>query len=50
MQVAGANEILICGRVYEAVRDLLPAGTLTPRGDITLRGKSEPAPVFSVRT
>ncbi len=50
MQVAGPNEVLICGRVYEAVRDLLPAGTITPRGDISLRGKSEAAPVFAVRT
>jgi len=50
MQVAGANEILICGRVYEAVRDLLPAGTIAPRGDISLRGKTESVPVFSVRT
>jgi len=50
MQVAGANEILVCGRVYEAVRDLLPAGTITPRGDISLRGKTESVPVFFVRT
>jgi adenylate cyclase len=50
MQAAGINEILICGRVYEAVRDLLPAGTISPHGDIALRGRSEPAPVFSVRT
>ncbi|MGA8049489.1 MAG: response regulator [Burkholderiales bacterium] len=49
MQAANANEILVCGRVYEAVRDLLPAGTMAPRGDITLRGKAESVPVYAVR-
>ena len=49
MQAANANEILVCGRVYEAVRELLPAGTMAPRGDITLRGKAESVPVYAVR-
>ncbi|HMA88609.1 MAG TPA: response regulator [Burkholderiales bacterium] len=48
-RLAGANEVLACGRVHEAVRGLLPAGTLVPRDDAALQGRSGTGQVFAVR-
>jgi class 3 adenylate cyclase len=49
MQMAKAGELLITGPVYQAIRSLVPAANVEPRGDVALRGKSEAIPVFSVR-
>jgi adenylate cyclase len=49
MQLAAAGEVLLCGPLYERVRHLIPAEQVKERGDVTLRGKSEPIPVFAVR-
>ncbi|HEX9184341.1 MAG TPA: response regulator [Burkholderiales bacterium] len=48
MQVAAAGEVLLCGPLYQRVRHLIPADQVKERGDVTLRGKSEPIPVFAV--
>jgi class 3 adenylate cyclase len=47
MQLAAAGEVLLCGPLYERVRHLVPAEQVKERGDVTLRGKSEPIPVFA---
>jgi class 3 adenylate cyclase len=48
MQVAAAGEVLLCGPLYQRVRHLIPADQVKERGEVTLRGKSEPIPVFAV--
>jgi CheY-like chemotaxis protein len=48
-RLAGANEVLVCGRVYEAVRGLLPAGILVPRTDAALQGGAGTTQVFAAR-
>jgi len=48
VQMAAAGEILVCGPVYETIRDLVPAGAVQPRGAVSLRGKSEPVSVYNV--
>ena len=49
MQMAAPGEVLLCGPVYERIRHLVPAQRVEGRGDVTLRGKSEPIPVYAVR-
>jgi adenylate cyclase len=49
MQTAPANEVLMCGAVYEKVHHLLPANGVEPRGEVTLRGKEEPIAIYSAR-
>ena len=49
MQMAAANEVLICGPVYNEIQSLLPRDQVQARGDVTLRGKSEPIAVYSVK-
>jgi len=49
MQMAAAGEVLLCGPVYERIRHLVPVQRVEGRGDVTLRGKSEPIPVYAVR-
>jgi adenylate cyclase len=49
MQLAAAGEVLLCGPLYQRVRHLVPADQVKERGDVTLRGKSEPIPVYAVR-
>jgi class 3 adenylate cyclase len=49
MQMAQAGEALVSSDVYEAVRDLVPAGRVESRGQVTLRGKAEPVHVYSIR-
>jgi class 3 adenylate cyclase len=48
MQLAAAGEVLLCGPLYQRVRHLVPADQVKERGDVTLRGKSEPIPVYAV--
>jgi adenylate cyclase len=49
MQMAAANEILVCAQVYEQIRALLPLARIEARGDVHLRGRSQPLPVYSVK-
>ncbi len=49
MQMAAAGEILICGPVFERIRHLLSGHRVDGRGDVALRGRSEPIPVFAVQ-
>jgi len=48
MQMAAAGEVLLCGPLYERIRHLLPAGRVEGRGDVALRGRTEPMSVFAV--
>jgi class 3 adenylate cyclase len=48
MQMAAANEILVCGRFYESVREFVPEQDVRSRGNVALRGRSEPTPVFCI--
>ena len=48
VQMAAAGEVLVCNAVYDAIRELVPAGAVRPRGEVSLRGKSEPVSVFNV--
>jgi class 3 adenylate cyclase len=48
-QMAEMGEALVSGELYEAIRDLVPQGRVTSRGQMVLRGKSEPIPVYSIR-
>jgi adenylate cyclase len=47
-QMAKAGELLMSGTVYEEIKDLLPANRVSARGQVALRGKSEPTPVYAV--
>ncbi len=49
MQMAAANEVLVCGPVFERIRHLLAGYRVDGRGDVALRGRSEPIPVFAVQ-
>ena len=49
MQMAAAGEVLICGPVFESIRHLLSGHRVDGRGDVALRGRSEPIPVFAVQ-
>jgi len=49
MQTAPANEVLMCGSVYEEIHALLPTNGVEPRGKVTLRGKVEPIAVYALR-
>lgn len=49
MQMARMGEALVPGEFYEAVREIVPAGRVESRGAVTLRGRSEPIPVYSIR-
>jgi class 3 adenylate cyclase len=49
MQMAAANEVLICGHMYEQIRSVLPRERIESRGDVQLRGKAQPIPVYSVK-
>ena len=48
MQMARAGELLVSGSVYDSIRALVPAGSATSRGNVALRGKTEPTPVYSI--
>lgn len=49
MQMAAAGEVLVCGPVFERIRSLVSGHRVDGRGDVTLRGRSEPIPVFAVQ-
>lgn len=49
MQMAAAGEVLVCGPVYESIRHLVSGHLVKARGDVTLRGRSEPIPVYAVQ-
>jgi class 3 adenylate cyclase len=49
MQMAAAGEVLVCGPVFERIRHLLSGHRVDGRGDVALRGRSEPIPVFAVQ-
>jgi adenylate cyclase len=49
MQLAQADEVLLSGAFFGAIREHLPPESLQPRGDIALRGKSEAIAVYSIR-
>ena len=49
MQIAQAGEALVSGDFYDAVRHLVAADKVESLGLVTLRGRSEPMPVYSIR-
>ncbi len=49
MQMAKANELLVCARLYEEIASLVPDDQVEVRGEVTLRGRSEPITVYSVK-
>jgi len=49
MQMAQADEVLVSGTLYEAIRDLVPAANVHSRGEVALRGKSEAIAVYSIK-
>ncbi|MEO8717446.1 MAG: response regulator [Burkholderiales bacterium] len=49
MQMAAAGEVLLCGPVHQRIRHLLSAYTVAERGDVALRGRTEPIAVFAVQ-
>jgi class 3 adenylate cyclase len=49
MAMAQADEVLVSGTLFDALRNLVPAGRVEPRGDVALRGKAEPVPVYAIR-
>ncbi len=48
MQMAKAGELLVSGPVFEAIRGMAPAGQVSSRGNIALRGKSEATAVYAI--
>jgi class 3 adenylate cyclase len=48
MQMAAANEVLVCGPFYESVREFVPEQDVRSRGNVALRGRSEPTSVFCI--
>ncbi|HXI37892.1 MAG TPA: response regulator [Burkholderiales bacterium] len=48
MQMARAGELLVSGSVYDSIRALVPEGAAVSRGNVALRGKTEPTPVYSI--
>ncbi len=49
MQLAQPYEVLICGRVYEELREVVDPGLIESRGDVTLRGRADPIKVYCVK-
>ncbi|MGQ0655976.1 MAG: adenylate/guanylate cyclase domain-containing protein [Betaproteobacteria bacterium] len=47
--LAKGGEVLVSGPVYAALRPELPPQAAEPRGDVTLRGKAESTPVYSLK-
>ncbi len=48
MQMAAANEVLVCGSFYESVRELVSERDVRSRGSVALRGKSAQTPVLCI--
>jgi len=38
----------VSGSVYDSIRALVPEGAAVSRGNVALRGKTEPTPVYSI--
>jgi class 3 adenylate cyclase len=49
MAMAQADEVLVSGTLFDALRSLVSGRRVEPRGDVALRGKSEPVPVYAIR-
>jgi class 3 adenylate cyclase len=49
MQMAAAGEVLVCGPLFERIRHLLSGHRVDGRGDVALRGRTEPISVFAVQ-
>jgi class 3 adenylate cyclase len=49
MQMAAAGEVLVCGPLFERIRHLVSGHRVDGRGDVALRGRTEPIPVFAVQ-
>ena len=49
MQLAQADEVLVCGTLYESIRSLVPAGRAQGRGEVALRGKAAATEVYSIK-
>ena len=49
MQLAQPYEVLVCDEVYKGLRDIVPAAMIEARGDVTLRGRSDPIKVYNVK-
>jgi class 3 adenylate cyclase len=47
-QMARAGELLVSGTVYDSIRELVPGDSVSSRGQVALRGKSEATPVYSI--
>ena len=48
MQMARGGELLVSGTIYDSIRELVPADSVSSRGQVPLRGKSEATPVYSI--
>jgi adenylate cyclase len=48
MQMARGGELLVSGTVYDSIRELVPSGSVSARGNVALRGKTEATPVYSI--
>jgi len=48
VQNARPGEILVTGRVYESIRNMVPAGKAKSQGEVPLRGKSGATSVWSI--
>jgi adenylate cyclase len=49
MQMAGPNELLVCSGIYRELAARIPPDLVEARGDVALRGKSEPVRVYSIK-
>ncbi len=49
MQMAQLGEVLVPAELYAAIRDLVPASRVESRGQVALRGMSDPVQVYSIR-
>jgi class 3 adenylate cyclase len=45
---ARPGEILVTGRVYESIRNMIPSGSARSQGDVPLRGKTDTTSVWSI--
>jgi len=48
VQSARPGEILVTGRVYDSIRNMVPSGKSKSQGEVTLRGKSGTTSVWSI--
>ena len=49
MQMARAGEMLVAGGVFDQIRRVVPSEKVASQGEIALRGKLEPTPVYSIQ-